>query len=60
MSIAHKLRNKLSPIYGLADMVLEIKENPELLDIVIECAQKVKDNKDDIDEILSQLNDLED
>lgn len=60
MSITHKLRGKLSPIYSLADMVSECDNNPELIKLCIEQAKQVLAYKDEIDELLSQINDLDD
>jgi hypothetical protein len=50
-----KLRNQLTPIYGLADVILMIEEKPELLKIAIEMAKQSIENKNNINLILSGI-----
>lgn len=54
-SIAHKLRNVLSPHYSLPEMILLAEEKPELKSIVIEQAKQAQANKEKIDELLNEL-----
>ncbi len=52
-----KLRNKLSPIYSLADIIIALEKNfsPELLKIAIDTAKKTKTNQSEIDTILKKI-----
>lgn len=50
-----KLRNQLSPIYGLADMILLIDEKPEMKQLIIEQAKQAVKNKDVIDLLLVEI-----
>jgi len=47
-----KLRNQLSPIYGIVDMLLHCEGNEQLLALTIQQARQALDNKDRIDELL--------
>lgn len=47
-----KLRNQLSPLYGIADLVLLMDENPEIKKHVIQMAKQASKNKPTIDLIL--------
>jgi len=47
-----KLRNQLSPIYGLA---LAMEKNPQIMNIVIGMAKEATANKARIDELLSEI-----
>lgn len=50
-----KLRNKLSPFYNLAKMVLAMEKNPKIKDLVIKEAEKVIENRKIIDELLLKI-----
>ena len=50
-----KLRNQLSPIYSLADMILLIDEKPEVKKILIEQAKQAVKNKEVIDLLLVEI-----
>lgn len=52
-----KLRNQLSPLYGLASMVVALEDNnsPELLKIIIECAKQAMKSTEEIDIILKKI-----
>ncbi len=54
-----KLRNQLTPIYGLADMVLAMEKhefkNTELNKLVVETAKQVKKNQLQIINLLQQI-----
>lgn len=50
-----KLRNQLSPIYGLADMILLIDEKPEMKQLIIEQAKQAVKNKEAIDLLLVEI-----
>lgn len=50
-----KLRNQLSPIYGLVDMILLMEKNPEIKELIIEQAKQSLDNKDKIDFLLTSI-----
>ena len=55
-----KLRNALSPIYGLAQMVLLIEEskgsyNPKVIELIINTAKQTIKNKSRIDKLLIKL-----
>lgn len=50
-----KLRNQLSPIYGLADMILLLDEKPEIKELLIKQAKQVKINKPIIDLLLKGI-----
>lgn len=50
-----KLRNQLSPIYGLVDMILLMEKNPEIKELIIEQAKQALDNKDKIDFLLTSI-----
>ena len=50
-----KLRNQLTPIYGLAQMVLLLKKNPAMQDILIMSAKQVIKNQKKIDFLLKKI-----
>ena len=50
-----KLRNQLSPIYGLADMILLMNKKPEIKDLLIKQAKQVVKNKEIIDLLLAGI-----
>lgn len=50
-----KLRNQLTPLYGLADMVLALEKNPKLMPIIIQNAEQVNINKRKIEQLLSAM-----
>lgn len=50
-----KLRNQLSPHYGLPEMILMLDEHPEIKPLLIEQAKQAKQNKDRIDELLTLI-----
>lgn len=55
-----KLRNQLTPIYGLADLVILIEDEEgqmkqSLLEIIIDMAHQVNKNKDKIDKLLKKI-----
>lgn len=50
-----KLRNQLSPIYGLVDMILLMEKNQEIKELIIEQAKQALDNKDKIDFLLTSI-----
>ena len=50
-----KLRNQLTPIYGLADMILALDKNPDLMPIVVGTAKQVDVNKKKIEQILCAI-----
>ena len=50
-----KLRNSLTPAYGLADMVLLIDKNPAIIPIIIKSAKQVVKNKNSIDTLLKKI-----
>lgn len=52
---ADKLRNALSPLYGLALMVVNLENHPELLPIVISTAKKAARSKQTIDDLLIKI-----
>lgn len=54
-TLVAKLRNKLSPAYGLAEIVLLIDKNPDIKDIMIAQAKQAIENKKAIRELLVQL-----
>jgi hypothetical protein len=49
------LRNQLSPLYGLADMILEMDKHPDLKRFVIEQAKQAIKNKENIIKILEGI-----
>lgn len=50
-----KLRNQLTPLYGLAQLVIKLNTNPELIPIIIESAQQAINNKEEIDKLLKEI-----
>ena len=50
-----KLRNQLTPIYNLAQVVLTLDEKPEIKDIAISLAKQCLINKSQIDSLLVQI-----
>lgn len=50
-----KLRNQLSPIYGLADLVLLIDEKEGIKQLCIEQAKQAIKNKEEIDNLLVNI-----
>lgn len=54
-----KLRNKLTPLYGLSEMILGLTKYPEkkdvLLEVIIEAAQSAQNNKGKIDTLLKLI-----
>jgi hypothetical protein len=50
-----KLRNQLSPIYGLADMILLLEKKPEIKELLIEQAKKTIANRKVIDTLLVSI-----
>jgi hypothetical protein len=50
-----KLRNQLTPLYGLADMVLLLESKPEILPILLETAKKSISSKVEIDRLLLEI-----
>ena len=50
-----KLRNKLSPHYGLPEMIFVIDEHPKMKGLIIEQARQAKMNKKRIDELLVEI-----
>ena len=50
-----KLRNQLSPIYGLADIVLLIDKSPGLIPIAMDMAKQVISNKDRVNLLLKLI-----
>ncbi len=56
---AAKLRNKLSPLYGLATMILMMKDNKELEKLVFEQAELAVDTMPTIDNLLTTIDQLQ-
>ena len=50
-----KLRNQLSPLYGLASAVLRIDDHPEMKRIVFDMANQAIKNKEAIDLLLVEI-----
>lgn len=50
-----KLRNRLTPLYGLSDIVLAFKDGHDLKDIMIESAQQAVENQEPIQDILKDI-----
>ncbi len=50
-----RLRNQLSPLYGLADMVMHMDDNPEIKKMVIESAKRAIENRSKIDFLLRKI-----
>lgn len=50
-----KLRNQLGPLYSLADTVLLLKDNPQLMDILLRQAEQCVINKEAIHPLLLQI-----
>ncbi len=50
-----KLRNQLSPIYGLVDMILLMEEKPEIKELLIKQAKQAVKNKKIIDLLLAGI-----
>lgn len=50
-----KLRNQLSPIYGLVDMILLMEEKPEIKKLLINQAKQAVANKEKIDFLLAGI-----
>lgn len=50
-----KLRNQLSPIYGLVDMILLMEEKPEIKELLIKQAKQAVTNKEIIDLLLAEI-----
>lgn len=50
-----KLRNQLTPLYGLSDLILLLDDNPKLKPILIEMAKQAQINKKEIDRLLIEI-----
>lgn len=50
-----KLRNQLSPIYGLVDMILLMEKNPEIKELLVKQAKQCVKNKQVIDSLLLEM-----
>lgn len=50
-----KLRNQLTPIYGLDDLILMLDTHPELMPIIVEMAKQVVKNKPKIKSLLKKI-----
>ena len=50
-----KLRNQLSPIYSLVDMILLMEEKPEIKELIIKQAKQAVSNKERIDLLLAGI-----
>ncbi len=50
-----KLRNQLSPHYGLPEMILAIDKHPDMKGLVIAQAKQAQTNKTRIDELLKEI-----
>lgn len=50
-----QLRNQLTPIYNLAQVILRLDEKPEIKNIVISLAKQCLVNKSKIDSLLVQI-----
>ena len=50
-----KLRNQLSPIYGLVDMILLMEQKPEIKELLIKQAKQAVTNKEIIDLLLAGI-----
>lgn len=57
-TLSAKLRNQLTPLYSLAEMIVLGKDNPEILDAVIECAENALENRKTIDKLLTEIDKL--
>lgn len=55
---ASKLRNLLSPAYGLADIVLALETRPDMLPLALESARLAKSTQTDIHAVLKQIDEL--
>ena len=53
--IIKKLKNKLALHYSLADMILQLHEEPELKSLVIEQAKQMQKSKKIINELLKEI-----
>lgn len=54
-TLVAKLRNQLSPIYGLANMILMMEEKPEIKQLIIKQSEQVVKNKTKIDQLLTAI-----
>ena len=50
-----KLRNQLSPHYGLPEMILALDKHPKMKELIIEQAKQAQANKARIDELLVEI-----
>ena len=50
-----KLRNQLTPIYGLDDLILMLDTHPELMPIIVEMDKQVVKNKPKIKSLLKKI-----
>lgn len=50
-----KLRNQLTPLYGLSDLILLLDDNPDLKPILIEMAKLAQKSKKEIDRLLIEI-----
>ena len=59
-TVSAKLRNALSPHYGLPSVISKLREHPEILKIVEDMANQAIKNNMIIDSLLKQIDDLYD
>ena len=57
-TVAAKLRNALSPHYGLPSVISKLREHPEILKIVEDMAEQAIKNNLMIDDLLKQIDAL--
>ena len=57
-TVSAKLRNALSPHYGLPSVILKLREHPEILKISEDMANQAIKNNMVIDSLLKQIDDL--
>ncbi len=50
-----KLRNILSPIYGLNDLVNAYKNREDVKDLMFECSEKCEEQKESVHSILKEI-----